>query len=675
MDFPTAVREIGEMANMKTPGKQKVVAKFEYQDKDGNILYVKERIEPGRDGRNKEFRFKHPENGRWVNGRGGDSVLYRLPDLIRSKRCFIVEGEKKADLLASWGLVATCLDSGANSPGRDEYIQILGRKESVVILPDNDTPGKKYATDIANDLHAKVKKLKIVELPGLNEKEDIIDWAKLPGNNKEKLLELVKDAPIWVFSKCDMVEEVPVDYNVLVPDIKFPFSVFPPELQRFIEKISHSVNIQPEVVATTALVILSSSIGNSIRISPKNSFEVAPFLWGVIVMSTGAGKSPTFNTLIKPVKKMQSEAYQNYKKQIVEYKNTLKNARQPGNTEIPEEPVLNQYFVSDVTVESLSDLFERQPRGILSYQDELSGFILGMNQYKTLKGNDRQHYLELFNCQSWKVDRRSRNTFIPNTGMSIIGGIPPQIIPDVFGNNNSFFDGFIQRFIFVCPENTPLRFSRVAVSDDDLSYWSDLIHWCYAMPLNIDISTGFVIPKVLILKDDALDLWESFYNTYGELSTVLPHNISGFIPKLYLYSLKFAGILQTIKGFCQKHTPQVIDKETTHSAIELTKYYFGQVGKVLKLYRDAKKKRSEYQTRIIRILFELQHEVRNGKLELSKIVERYKQGLPEYAQLTSEKMSNILNNELELQTKRSTGNYSCLIWEKEKIGKLFQEIH
>ncbi|KAB2836192.1 MAG: DUF3987 domain-containing protein [Candidatus Brocadia sp.] len=249
------------------------------------------------------------------------------------------------------------------------------------------------------------------------------------------------------------------------------------------------------------------------------------------------------------------------------------------------------------------------------------------------------------------------------------------MIPDVFGNNNSFFDGFIQRFIFICPENTPLRFSRVEVSDVDLSYWNDLIHWCYEIPLNIDTSTGFVIPKILILKGDALDLWESFYNSYGELSTILPHNISGFIPKLYLYSLKFAGILQIIKGFCEKHTCDVIEEETIRCSIELTKYFFGQTGLVLKLYRDTAKKFKEYQIRIVRVLFEIQNEVKNGKLELSKIIERYRQDLPESAQLTSEKMRNILNNDFGLSTQRSTGNYSCLVWEKEKIEKLFQQLH
>ena len=113
------------------------------------------------------------------------------------KNVIIVEGESKADLLNSWELTTTCLDSGSNSPIKDEDIQILGSMEKVVILPDNDEPGREYATRIANALHGKVKELKIVELPGLSEAEDVIDWAKIPGNTKEKLVELVKSTPQW----------------------------------------------------------------------------------------------------------------------------------------------------------------------------------------------------------------------------------------------------------------------------------------------------------------------------------------------------------------------------------------------------------------------------------------------------------------------------------------------
>ena len=202
-DFPTALQEIGKMAGVvESDTKQKVVATFKYTDEAGNVLYIKERLEPGRNGRSKEFVFKHMEGNRWVLGRGCDPVLYNLPELSKSKYAFVAEGEAKADLLHSWGLTATCLDSGSNSPIKDEYIQILGGIEKVVLLPDNDTPGKNYAYKIANLLHDKVKELKIVELPGLKEAEDVIDWGKA-GNDKSKLIELVKNTPQWMPKECD----------------------------------------------------------------------------------------------------------------------------------------------------------------------------------------------------------------------------------------------------------------------------------------------------------------------------------------------------------------------------------------------------------------------------------------------------------------------------------------
>lgn len=154
VDFPTALQEIGKIAGVvEADIKSKVVATFRYTDEAGNLLYIKERLEPGRNGRSKEFVFKHMEGDKWVSSRGGDPVLYRLPELIKSKYAFIVEGEAKADLLNSWGLTATCLDSGANSPWRDEYLKVFESKEKVVILPDNDQPGIGYASRIANALH------------------------------------------------------------------------------------------------------------------------------------------------------------------------------------------------------------------------------------------------------------------------------------------------------------------------------------------------------------------------------------------------------------------------------------------------------------------------------------------------------------------------------------------
>lgn len=197
VDFQTALKELADYTGVTeaAPVKQKVVASFTYRDAEGKPPYTKERLEPGRNGRSKEFRFYHLKDGKRKSDRGGVPVLYNLPEVLRADYCFLVEGEGKADLLTSWGLTATCLDSGASSPWRDEYTASL---KKIIILPDADTPGRASAARVARILYNAGKKLKVVELPGLGEREDIIDWSKRESNDKKRLLEIVKAAPEYI---------------------------------------------------------------------------------------------------------------------------------------------------------------------------------------------------------------------------------------------------------------------------------------------------------------------------------------------------------------------------------------------------------------------------------------------------------------------------------------------
>jgi putative DNA primase/helicase len=198
VDFPAALNEIAEMQGISEEKvKQKVVATYEYRDDEGNVLYKKERVEPGRDGRKKEFFSKHFNGDKWVNGRGGKSVLYNLPEVIKSDYIIFAEGEGKADLLNKWGLTSTSLDSGANSKWLNEYTELMNDKEEVIILPDNDIPGKSFTRRVAGKLYGKVKSLKVVDLPDLKKGEDIVDWANTEGNDIDRLYEIIKEVPEW----------------------------------------------------------------------------------------------------------------------------------------------------------------------------------------------------------------------------------------------------------------------------------------------------------------------------------------------------------------------------------------------------------------------------------------------------------------------------------------------
>jgi len=78
-------------------------------------------------------------------------VPFNLPDVISASKVYIVEGEKCAEAVISAGRTATTFDSGSNFKWNNKFSEYFHEKE-VVIIPDNDTPGLKYAKTIKDKL-------------------------------------------------------------------------------------------------------------------------------------------------------------------------------------------------------------------------------------------------------------------------------------------------------------------------------------------------------------------------------------------------------------------------------------------------------------------------------------------------------------------------------------------
>lgn len=160
---------------------------YDYVDLNGITIHQTIRYKP------KNFAQRRPDYhrpGEWIYSLDGiDTVLYRLPEWTDKPMIFVVEGEKDADTLAELGLPATTAPMGSDK-WRDEYTQMLTGKE-VIILPDNDAPGRSHAAKIAAAVKAVAKSVKIIHLAGLGEKGDVTDWIS-GGHTKDELLALAK---------------------------------------------------------------------------------------------------------------------------------------------------------------------------------------------------------------------------------------------------------------------------------------------------------------------------------------------------------------------------------------------------------------------------------------------------------------------------------------------------
>ncbi|MBA3768099.1 MAG: hypothetical protein H0W99_14180, partial [Acidobacteria bacterium] len=137
---------------------RQIVAAYNYVDERGTLLFQQCRTE------SKKFFTRRPDGkGSYINGLGGiRTVPYRLPELLEANlfvTVFVVEGEKDADALWEHGLVATCNPFGADN-WKDHYSDALAGR-SVVVLPDNDEPGRKHARKVARSLSGKAANVKI----------------------------------------------------------------------------------------------------------------------------------------------------------------------------------------------------------------------------------------------------------------------------------------------------------------------------------------------------------------------------------------------------------------------------------------------------------------------------------------------------------------------------------
>lgn len=179
--------------------KMKIVKEYDYRHENGNLAYQTVRFDP------KDFRQRQPakETGKWLwNLQNVRLVPYRLPELLAAapeRTVFLCEGERDADRLTRLGLVATTNVCGAGK-WRADYGRYFYLRR-VVVFPDNDAVGHKHAEQVVQHLSPIVSSIKLVLLPGLEEKQDISDWLdKFPVNTTvkqhlERLAVHVKAAP------------------------------------------------------------------------------------------------------------------------------------------------------------------------------------------------------------------------------------------------------------------------------------------------------------------------------------------------------------------------------------------------------------------------------------------------------------------------------------------------
>ena len=456
----------GARADTPPPeGQKRVVAVYAYHAPDGSLAYEVVRYDP------KDFRprLSTPDGWVFLLSPTVPRWCYRLLELMGKTRVYWVEGEGCADALWAAGIPATT-GQGGSSAWRPEYaeqLKAIGVLE-VIVLPDADKPGEKYALQALAAFRAVGLTARIVRLwPTGPSGADVADWLAV-GHTMAELQTLADAGDAW-----PQPNPVPSDLAP-VPPFDIP-RMMPAALAPWIADIADRAQCPPDFLGIATLVAIGAVVGRTLAIRPKrhDDWTVVPNLWGIAIGRPGVMKTPALEEALRPLHRLVLDARKDHEQRLAAHaftlaeaqarlevaKKALKEAVSKGlptealrdafTAPLPPAPTERRYLVNDATVEKLGELLNQNPNGLFLFRDELVGWMRTLDREG--HENDRAFYCEAWTgTASYTYDRIGRGTLVIAAAcVSILGGMTPgplhAYLREVFAHGATD-DGTIQRF-------------------------------------------------------------------------------------------------------------------------------------------------------------------------------------------------------------------------------------
>jgi len=484
----------------RRPDQPRIVATYDYVDENDRLLFQTVRKEP------KDFCQRRPDGkGGWIwNIQGVRRVLYRLPELLKrpNETVFICEGEKDCQSLERWGLLATTNPMGAGKWSREFSETLRGR--SVVLLPDNDIDGREHSVTVAAALLGMASSVRIVEFSDLAKKGDVTDWW-VAGGTLERFHELVQAAPPlnptalvelrarWGLADDEKRQEAraekadewpkPEPIQSELPPVEIlSEDLLPDSFRPLVADVAERMQVPMDYPAVVTVLCLAGVVNRRALIQPKvndTGWVVVPNLWGGIIAPPGFMKSPVIQAATRPLNQIQTgwrheheEAKKDFTRAKEEHALRLAAWKEQCKTNIKkrrpaperpegelEEPKLRRLIVNDATFESLHEIMNQNPAGILVIRDELTGWWSQLDRVG--REGERAFCLQAWNGDTGHtIDRIGRGTIhVEACCMSMLGGIQPgrlrSYLVDALKDGPSN-DGLIQRFqVMAWPDTVP----------------------------------------------------------------------------------------------------------------------------------------------------------------------------------------------------------------------------
>lgn len=244
-----------------------------------------------------------------------------------------------------------------------------------------------------------------------------------------------------------------------------------------LEGIAEGVCTAPDYPAMALLASCASLIGGKRRVRPyaTSTWAEPCILWVGAVGDPSSRKSPALDQITAPLRLLEQTKADDHREAMREFQQAGEWAKQvrkswqdevakaikngeakpslPTDALDPDEPHRRRTMTMDATPEGLAAILVGNPQGVLSFRDELAGWLQGFDRYAP---GGREFWLEAYGGRPFVIDRKGTKgpLSIPFNGVSVLGGIQPAKMADALLASPD--DGLVARFLWSWPDKLPV---------------------------------------------------------------------------------------------------------------------------------------------------------------------------------------------------------------------------
>jgi hypothetical protein len=569
--------------------------KWPYQNARGETIAYAVRFDPP-SGRGKVIRYiSLRETGWQIRGIPEPRPPYRLPDIlsIKERDCLVIaEGEKTADAAVRCGLVATTSAGGAEAANKTDWALLEPRTwRRIVILPDNDPAGERYADDVARHLWAAgardIRVVRLVdyatELPPGGDLADVIEspgFCGLPLSEGAALTELGR----WILQTAERTEQwQPETAQSYLQWEPYPTEQLPSPFCEFVRETARAIGCDESFVALPLLAQAAAAIGTTRVLELKSTWRVPSVLWAVIVGKSGSLKTAALRATLEWAEEREKALQFEYEREWQKYQDDLADWKENGGlaSKRPKEPSAKRLIVKDVTIEALAPILRRNPRGVFLVQDELAAWLRGFDKYtKNAKGAEAAKWNELYYARSLTIDRKTSGTiYVPLAAVSLVGGIQPHILKRAL-TMELRESGMAARLLMTMPPWQKKRWARNVVDVPSSDAVKRVLDKLFELKHEHKLD-GDVRPFVMRLSADADAEFAAFYDAHAESLENANGDLESALSRLEELPARLAVVIHLARWANGEHVnPDIVDADSMQRAIRLTQWHIHETQRI-----------------------------------------------------------------------------------------------